>query len=93
MMKKLTNKASVFELFNMLDEGEYEKNVILKSLKIAPSTFYKNIQKLKTVGFNINKKNSIYLIKRYKHVFHLNDIEKSTIAYMLNMGLAILPIS
>ena len=84
-------KNSIFELFNMLDGKEYDKDYILKHLNIKMPTFYKNIQKLRACGFLINKNNAKYTILRYKNILKLDNKEKSTIAYMLNLALKYLP--
>ena len=91
MTKNLINKNSIFKLIKMLDMEQCEKEVILKHLQIALPTFYKNIQKIKQAGFKIEKKNNIYLLKKYKNILKLENNEKSTIAYMLNMALMYLP--
>ena len=89
-MKNIT-KNSIYELFNLLESGEYDKNYILNYLQIKTPTFYKNIEKLKSCGFKILKQNEKYSIIRYKNVLEFNNKEKSTIAYMLNFALKYLP--
>ena len=75
----------------MLETGQYEKDDILKQLKIALPTLYKNIKKIKLAGFTIEKKDKKYLLKKYKSVLNLKNSEKSMIAYMLNIALTFLP--
>ena len=85
------SKASVFKLFNMLDNQECEKQDIIKFLQISSPAFYKNIHKMKLAGFEVNNKKGIYYLKRYKSVLKLDEAEKSVIAYMLNIALEYLP--
>lgn len=85
------NKSSIYELFNVLNEGERKKEEILTLLDIQPSTFYKNLQKLKLAGFEINKKDDFYYLEKYKNVLLFDDKEKNAIAYMLNIARRNLP--
>ena len=75
----------------MLSERECKKEEILELLKIKPPTFYKSIQKLKSAGFKIKKKNNYYYLEKYRKILSFDNCEKSVIAYMLNIALKYLP--
>lgn len=85
------NKNSAIELYNLLDKGINEKDAILKQLNIKAPSFYKNIQKLKSAGFKISKKDNKYILKQYKNILDISNIDKSTIAYMINIAAFLLP--
>jgi len=85
------NNSSIYKIFTMLSERECKKEEILELLKIKPPTFYKSIQKLKSAGFKIKKKNNYYYLEKYRKILSFDNCEKSVIAYMLNIALKYLP--
>ena len=60
MKKQSTNKYNLLKVIDLLDGKEISKEDILKSLNIKPSTFYKHLNSIKNVGFEVKRNDENY---------------------------------
>lgn len=83
MKEQSTNKYNLLKVLDLLDGKEVSKDEVLKSLNIKPSTFYKHLNSIKNVGFEIKKNNENYELIKFRSVIKFAKYELGIFAYLL----------
>ena len=83
MKKQSTNKYNLLKVIDLLDGKEISKEDILKSLNIKPSTFYKHLNSIKNVGFEVKRNDENYELLKFKKAIKFAKYELGIFAYLL----------
>ena len=83
MKEQSTNKYNLLKVLELLDGKEVSKDEVLKSLNIKPSTFYKHLNSIKNVGFEIKKNDENYELIKFRKIIKFAKYELGIFAYLL----------
>ncbi|MBQ4646750.1 MAG: hypothetical protein IJB79_05320 [Candidatus Gastranaerophilales bacterium] len=81
-MKSIDKKNSLY-IIKLLMKGKASKEEISNSLNIGNSTFYRHINLIKKVGFDIKKQDDSFELLQYENLFKFEECDLSVFVYLL----------
>lgn len=89
--KQLTNNKSPIKTAGLLLNNFYPKEKIISILNIKLPTFYKNLNLIKTAGFEFEKEKSKYKIASFSKSIHYSSLNTSIMAHILTLSFNFFP--
>ncbi|MBQ7287056.1 MAG: hypothetical protein IJW73_04770 [Candidatus Gastranaerophilales bacterium] len=90
-LEQFDEKSNSLQILKVLIDGKISKSKLLELLQIKASTFYKHLNLMREIGFNISRDNDNYELIYFRDGFKFAKYELSIFVYLLLLAYIMLP--